>query len=151
MSLPVLSADDVRASRRRGETRLVVPEGALVTPLAKDEAQRLGIELVAGLQSGAVGRVRPPAPQGPRPARWCGRTAPPHGPPGPPARWPTRGSPDRSCWATRSPSARPPTGPASVSTGSSGSRAAARPGALPTAVRIGGGRAGRGRGWGGGQ
>jgi hypothetical protein len=44
---PVLSADDVRAARKRGETRLVVPEGALVTPLARDEADRLGIEFVA--------------------------------------------------------------------------------------------------------
>ena len=61
MSRPVLSADDVRASRRRGETRLVVPEGALVTPLAKDEAQRLGIELVADLQSGSVARSTPPS------------------------------------------------------------------------------------------
>ena len=47
MSRPVLSADDVRAARKRGETRLVVPDGALVTPLARDEADRLGIELVA--------------------------------------------------------------------------------------------------------
>lgn len=48
MSRPVLSADDVRAARKRGETRVVVPEGALVTPLARDEADRVGIELVAG-------------------------------------------------------------------------------------------------------
>lgn len=47
MSRPVLSADDVRAARKRGETRLIVPEGALITPLARDEAERLGIELVA--------------------------------------------------------------------------------------------------------
>lgn len=47
MTRPVLSADDVRAARKRGETRLVVPEGALVTPLARDEADRLGIEFVA--------------------------------------------------------------------------------------------------------
>ncbi|MGH7542773.1 MAG: hypothetical protein ACREK7_02445, partial [Gemmatimonadota bacterium] len=47
MSRPVLSADDVRAARKRGETRLLVPEEALVTPLARDEAERFGIELVA--------------------------------------------------------------------------------------------------------
>ena len=46
MSRPVLSADDVRGARKRGETRLVVQEGALVTPLARDEADRLGVELV---------------------------------------------------------------------------------------------------------
>lgn len=46
MTRPVLSADDVRAARKRSETRLVVPEGALVTPLARDEAERLGVELV---------------------------------------------------------------------------------------------------------
>ncbi|HKY59749.1 MAG TPA: hypothetical protein VJP59_01955 [Gemmatimonadota bacterium] len=55
MSRPVLSADDVRAARRRGETRLEVPEGALVTPLARDEAQRLGVELVqAGVGAGSA-------------------------------------------------------------------------------------------------
>ena len=48
MTWPLLSADDVRAARKRGETRLVVPEGALVTPLARDEAERLGVELVVG-------------------------------------------------------------------------------------------------------
>ncbi|HET6341208.1 MAG TPA: hypothetical protein VFG78_03395 [Gemmatimonadota bacterium] len=47
MTRPVLSADDVRAARKRGETYLVLPEGAIVTPLARDEADRLGIELVA--------------------------------------------------------------------------------------------------------
>lgn len=62
MSRPVLSADDVRAARRRGETRLVVPKGALVTPLARDEADRLGIELVAG------GALSMPPPTGPHAA-----------------------------------------------------------------------------------
>ena len=46
MSRPVISADDVRAARRRGETRLAVPHEAIVTPLARDEAERHGIELV---------------------------------------------------------------------------------------------------------
>lgn len=55
MTRPVLSADDVRAARKRGETHLVLPEGAIVTPLARDEAERFGIELVA---TGA--RVMPP-------------------------------------------------------------------------------------------
>ena len=48
MSRPVLSADDVRAAARRGELRLVVPGDAIVTPLARDEAARRGIELVEG-------------------------------------------------------------------------------------------------------
>ena len=59
MTRPVLSADDVRAARKRGETRLVVPEGALVTPLARDEAERLGVDLVtagAGVMSTPGGR-----------------------------------------------------------------------------------------------
>ncbi|HET9581654.1 MAG TPA: hypothetical protein VFP76_02430 [Gemmatimonadota bacterium] len=46
MSRPVFSADDVRAARKRGEVRLAVPDGAIVTPLARDEAARLGVELV---------------------------------------------------------------------------------------------------------
>ncbi|HUP18611.1 MAG TPA: hypothetical protein VM778_01525 [Gemmatimonadota bacterium] len=46
MSRPVLSAADVRAARRRRETRLAVPAGAIVTPLARDEAARWGIELL---------------------------------------------------------------------------------------------------------
>lgn len=58
MSRPVVSADDVRAARRRGETGLSVPRGAIVTPLARDEAERFGIELSEtdgeGLASGGV-------------------------------------------------------------------------------------------------
>ena len=46
MSRPVFSAEDVRAAARRGELRLVVPPDAIVTPLARDEAARRGIELV---------------------------------------------------------------------------------------------------------
>lgn len=46
MSRPLISADDVRAARQRRETRLAVPADALVTPLARDEAARWGIELV---------------------------------------------------------------------------------------------------------
>lgn len=53
MSRPVVSADDVRAARREGETRLAVPDGAIVTPLARDEAERLGIELATAAPSGA--------------------------------------------------------------------------------------------------
>lgn len=48
MSRPVFSADDVRAAARRGELRLAVPADAIVTPLARDEAARRGIELVDG-------------------------------------------------------------------------------------------------------
>jgi hypothetical protein len=43
---PVVSADDVRAVHRDGGIQLVVPEHAIVTPLAKEEADRHGIELV---------------------------------------------------------------------------------------------------------
>lgn len=46
MSRPVFSADDVRAARQRHETRLAIPAAAIVTPLARDEAARWGIELV---------------------------------------------------------------------------------------------------------
>ena len=46
MSRPVISADDVRAAHRRREHRLAVPKGAIVTPLARDEAARWGIDLV---------------------------------------------------------------------------------------------------------
>jgi hypothetical protein len=43
---PVVSADDVRAAHRRGQHRLVIGSGSIVTPLARDEAARWGIELV---------------------------------------------------------------------------------------------------------
>ena len=46
MSRPVVSAEDVRAAARRGELQLAVPAYAIVTPLARDEADRRGIELV---------------------------------------------------------------------------------------------------------
>ena len=67
MSRPVVSADDVRAARRRGESRLVIPPGAIVTPLARDEAERYGIELALteaavtgrGTASSAPGRHVP--------------------------------------------------------------------------------------------
>ncbi|MEJ2153679.1 MAG: hypothetical protein P8Y29_12260 [Gemmatimonadota bacterium] len=45
-SRPVVSADDVRAVHRDGSFQLVVPENAIVTPLAREEADRHGIELV---------------------------------------------------------------------------------------------------------
>lgn len=48
MSRALISADDVRSARRRRETRLLVPPHAIVTPLARDEAARWGIELVEG-------------------------------------------------------------------------------------------------------
>lgn len=46
MTRAVISADDVRAAHRRREHRLPIPKDALVTPLARDEAARWGIELV---------------------------------------------------------------------------------------------------------
>ncbi len=46
MTRVVVSAEDVRAARRAGDTRLTVPADALVTPLARDEAARWGIQLV---------------------------------------------------------------------------------------------------------
>jgi len=48
VSRPVLSADDVRAAHRRREHRLAVAADAIVTPLARDEAAKWGIELVRG-------------------------------------------------------------------------------------------------------
>lgn len=46
MSRPVFSAEDVRAAARAGQTWLAVSPDAIVTPLARDEASRRGIELV---------------------------------------------------------------------------------------------------------
>ncbi|HUF88491.1 MAG TPA: hypothetical protein VMR66_00760 [Gemmatimonadota bacterium] len=46
MSRPVVSAEDVRAAARAGQTRLAVPLDAIVTPLARDEASRRAVELV---------------------------------------------------------------------------------------------------------
>ncbi|MDX1622487.1 MAG: hypothetical protein R3199_00695 [Gemmatimonadota bacterium] len=57
MARALISAEDVRAARRRRETRLSVPAGAIVTPLARDEASRWGIELV-----GEAGATRESAP-----------------------------------------------------------------------------------------
>lgn len=55
MSRPVVSADDVRDARSRRETRLVVPPDAIVTPLARDEAARWGIEIIEEERAGAGG------------------------------------------------------------------------------------------------
>jgi len=66
MSRPVFSAEDVRDAARRGELSLAVPAGAIVTPLARDEAARRGIDLIeesvaAGSAPGiASGGVPPP-------------------------------------------------------------------------------------------
>jgi hypothetical protein len=57
VSRPVVSAEDVRAAHRRREHRLVVAPDAIVTPLARDEAAKWGIELVAGAP-----RAEPAAP-----------------------------------------------------------------------------------------
>jgi len=65
MSRPVVSAEDVRAAARRGEIRLAVPADAIVTPLARDEASRRGIELVVA--TGTSGSASPPDERG-RPA-----------------------------------------------------------------------------------
>lgn len=68
MSRPVVSAEDVRAAARRGELQLAVPADAIVTPLARDEADRRGIELVeAG--SARPGRAPAAGAQSPGPAR----------------------------------------------------------------------------------
>ena len=53
MSRPVFSAEDVRAAARRGELTLAVPPDAIVTPLARDEAARRGIELVESVPGAA--------------------------------------------------------------------------------------------------
>ncbi|MDX1660948.1 MAG: hypothetical protein R3326_04075 [Gemmatimonadota bacterium] len=80
MSPALISADDVREARKRRETRLVVPDGAIVTPLARDEAARHGIELVEGAPDSAatIRTSRPASPAGPS---GSGSTAPtPHVP-----------------------------------------------------------------------
>lgn len=51
MSRPVVSAEDVRAAARRGELQLAMPADAIVTPLARDEASRHGVELVVGQEA----------------------------------------------------------------------------------------------------
>jgi ethanolamine utilization cobalamin adenosyltransferase len=43
----VITADDVRAARKTGQGGITVPFGALLTPLARDEARELGIRLVS--------------------------------------------------------------------------------------------------------
>jgi hypothetical protein len=60
---PVVSAEDVRAAHRRRELRLVVPSDAIVTPLARDEAARRGIDLVSANLEHATTRSSP-APTG---------------------------------------------------------------------------------------
>ena len=67
MSRPVVSADDVRAAARTGELRLEIPAGAIVTPLARDEAARRGIELVEG----GEGSRGPSSESSPRRAATC--------------------------------------------------------------------------------
>lgn len=47
----VISADDVRSARRAGELRVVVPPTAIITPLAREEAARWGIELLSAAEA----------------------------------------------------------------------------------------------------
>jgi hypothetical protein len=70
MSRPVFSAEDVRAAARRGELSLAVPAGAIVTPLARDEAARRGIDLIEETVAAASA---PPVASGgvPSPAATC--------------------------------------------------------------------------------
>lgn len=56
-SRPVVSADDVRAVHRDGSFQLIVPENAIITPLAREEADRHGIELIDRAKSSP----KPPA------------------------------------------------------------------------------------------
>ncbi|HEY7472715.1 MAG TPA: hypothetical protein VIE68_10260 [Gemmatimonadota bacterium] len=67
MTRPVVSAEDVRAAARKGELRLAVPADAIVTPLARDEADRRGIELV---ERGGRTSVTPAA-TSPAPSATC--------------------------------------------------------------------------------
>ena len=66
MSRPVVSAEDIRAARRRNELRLPVPRDAIVTPLAREEAARYGIDLVEEKEGASPG--------GPPPSRGRGQT-----------------------------------------------------------------------------
>lgn len=69
VSRPLVSADDVREARRRRATRLEVPPDAIVTPLARDEAARWGIDLVEGEPPGRrTPRATPPSSTRPRAA-----------------------------------------------------------------------------------
>lgn len=61
MTRPLVSADDVRDARKRRETRLTVPAAAIVTPLARDEAARWGIELVEETAGRSPGAASPAA------------------------------------------------------------------------------------------
>jgi hypothetical protein len=70
VSRPVFSAEDVRAAARRGELSLAVPAAAIVTPLARDEAARRGIDLIE--ETVAAGSAPPVASGGvPPPAATC--------------------------------------------------------------------------------
>lgn len=42
----IVTYEDVAAVKRTGNTRLQVPKNAIITPLAKDEAKRLGVDLI---------------------------------------------------------------------------------------------------------
>ncbi len=61
MSRLVVSADDVRAAHRRNELSLPIPAKAIVTPLAREEAAKWGIELAE-----SAGRVGDSDPADPR-------------------------------------------------------------------------------------
>lgn len=66
MSRPVISAEDVRAAARRGELSFAVPADAIVTPLARDEAARRGIDLI---ETSTASGVSPPRAGDVAPAR----------------------------------------------------------------------------------
>jgi len=47
MVKPIITAHEVRAARQAGQTEMLLPPGAIVTPQARDDAGQFGIRLVA--------------------------------------------------------------------------------------------------------
>lgn len=60
---PVLTAEDIRKARRTGQTRVVIPAGAIVTQQAREDALQQGISLVAADQESSAPCVAVAAPQ----------------------------------------------------------------------------------------
>lgn len=76
LSRPLISQAEVRAARQRGETTIVVPAGAIVTPLAHDLAVDSKIEIrVEGAPEANRGAAPDPEDGGPAPLAQGGPVA----------------------------------------------------------------------------
>jgi hypothetical protein len=64
----VITAAEVEAALANGNRQLVSENGALITPLARDRADAVGLAIVDGQAPGGTGDAQP-GPLAPRPAR----------------------------------------------------------------------------------